>query len=69
MFGFGRDKKSNSSSFSRHSSSISHSSIHDHKHKKDFHSSIHDHKKIHEGIHFGRDKITSPFNNRFNDKH
>ena len=49
--------KSNDSKFG-----ISHSSIHDEKHKNDFHSSIHDHKKIHESMHFGKDKIISPFN-------
>ena len=62
MFEFGNNKKSNNSS-------IRHSSMHDHKHKKDFHKSIHDHKKIHEGMHFGKDKVTSPFNNSFYDKH
>jgi len=65
MFGNSNSRKSGHSSFGRNSSSISHSSIHDHKHQKDYHKSIHDHKKIHEGMHFGRDKVTSPFNNKF----
>lgn len=69
MFGFGNNKKDNNSSFGRSSSSISHSSIHEHKHQNNFHSSIHDHKKIHESSHFGKDKVTSPFNNSFHDKH
>ena len=71
MFGFGKSnsRKSSSSSFGSRTSSISHSSMHDHKHQKDFHKSIHDHKKIHEGMHFGKDKVTSPFNNNFHNKH
>ena len=56
---FGRlnDKKSNSNR-----SMISHSSIHDSMHKKNFHSSIHDHKKIHESMHLGKDRIINPHN-------
>jgi len=71
MFGFGKSnsRKSSSSSFGSRTSSINHSSMHDHKHQKDFHKSIHDHKKIHEGMHFGKDKVTSPFNNSFHNKH
>lgn len=55
---FGSSRKDNNSSHF----GISHSSIHDSKHKKDFHNSIHDHKKIHEGMHFGKDKIIGPHN-------
>ena len=55
-FGFDRDESKKSG--------ISHSSIHDSKHKSDFHSSIHDHKRIHESSHFGNDNIRSPFNHK-----
>ena len=54
-----KDKSNNSSSFG-----ISHSSIHDSKHKSNFHSSIHDHKKIHESMHLGKDRVISPFNHK-----
>lgn len=57
-FGSSRKEKSNASS----NIGISHSSIHESKHKKNFHSSIHDHKKIHEAKHLGNDRIINPFN-------
>ena len=63
----GKDDKSHGSMFGHGSSSysgISHSSLHDSKHEKDFHSSIHDHNKIHESMHLGKDKIISPFNHK-----
>lgn len=58
-FGSSRNEEKRNSSFG-----ISHSSIHDSKHKKDFHSSVHDHKKIHESMHLGKDRIKSPFNHK-----
>ncbi len=70
LFNNKNDRKSHGSSIHRNSlggiskrdSKISHSSIHDSMHKKDFHKSIHDHNKIHEGMHLGKDKVISPFN-------
>ena len=65
---FGRigrdDKKRGGSLFDRSPSRISHSSIHDSKHNKNFHSSIHDHHKIHESMHLGKDRVISPFNRK-----
>jgi hypothetical protein len=43
---------------------ISHSSLHESKHKSNFHKSIHDHKKIHESMHLGKDRIISPLNHK-----
>ena len=57
---FGSSKREDKS----RNSIVSHSSIHESKHNKDFHSSIHDHKKIHESMHLGRDRITSPLNRK-----
>lgn len=66
---FGRigSSKRNSGSLLERSNSrsgISHSSIHESKHGKNFHSSIHDHNKIHESMHLGKDRITNPFNRK-----
>lgn len=65
---FGRssreDRKHGFGNRSSSSFGISHSSIHDSKHNKNFHSSIHDHKKIHESMHLGKDNVISPFNHK-----